>query len=115
MAFSSLNVSDGLTASALTMPRRVFSWMRRSRSGRSCRAGWRRGAGAAGALRAGLATVPPCDEDTEDDVQAAEAGGEEHVGGGEGDGRRRDAEEHEADAHHRHDADGEHAAADEGA
>src|SRR4029079_7424390 len=110
IALSSLKLSDGLTASALTMPRRGFSWIRRSKSGIS--AG--RGAGAGASLRAGLATVSPCDEDSEDDVQAAEAATEQRVG----DGERREgggqSEEHEADTHDGNHADRERAAADEG-
>src|SRR5438128_2432163 len=75
-AFSSLKVNASFTASALTMPRRTRSWISRSssaaRSARSPRGG---GATASGFRTApDLATVPPCDDPAEHDVQAAEAG-----------------------------------------
>src|SRR5216684_345430 len=63
---------------------------------------------------ADLATVAPCDDESEEDVQAAERGAQEDVRCAEGDERGDDTEEHEADAHHRDHADGERAAADEG-
>src|SRR5207302_10146156 len=96
-AFSSLNVSVGLTASALIMARRVFSWMTRSKSGicvstTSCFF-----------AAADLATVAPCDDESEDDVQSAEGDAEDHVGSAEGDERGEAAEEHEEDAHDRDD------------
>src|SRR5256885_1948111 len=62
---------------------------------------------------ADLVTVPPCDDEAEDDVQFAEAGAEKSVGDGE---RREDgdeSEEHETDAHDRNGGDRERAAADE--
>src|SRR5918912_4239216 len=81
----SLKLSDSLTASALTMPSRMRSWIRRSMSGavlpvaRSasprttcvCARGVRsRSCGAA----CPLATIPPGDDDAERNVQAAEPG-----------------------------------------
>jgi len=56
---------------------------------------------------AGLATVPPCYEKSEEDVKAAEAGGEKGVspGGGREDGDA--AEQHEADTHDGDDGDRE--------
>src|SRR5258706_15073602 len=61
-----------------------------------------------------LATVTPCDDESEDDVKAAETGAEHHVRRAERDERRERAEEHEGDAHHGDDTDRECAAADEG-
>src|SRR5438067_8893046 len=62
---------------------------------------------------AALATVSPCDDETENDVQSAEAGAEDQVADRQADERRQPAEEHEADTHHRNEADGKRAAADE--
>src|SRR5882724_4261374 len=77
--FRSLNDSVSFTASALTMPRRTRSWIRRSRASEACEAVFDFSAvrGALTALRALrslgmtllLATVPPGDDDAEDDVQ----------------------------------------------
>src|SRR5438132_309547 len=88
--------------------------MRRSKSGMDVSTGWRRGASASlRAVAVALATVPPGDHESEDDMQPAEAGAEEGIGErwrGEAGG---DADEHEADPHHRHDRDGELAARNE--
>src|SRR5208283_4506195 len=46
-----------------------------------------------------LATVPPGDEKSEDDMQAAESGGQEPVAPGSGTKYSEAAEQHEADAH----------------
>src|SRR5215208_5767596 len=85
--------------------------MTRSKSGILVSTGCR----ASVSLRAvdALATVTPCDDESENQVQRAEADAEQHVGDGERREDRAEAEEHETDAHHRHDADGERAAADE--
>src|ERR1700681_3961497 len=61
-----------------------------------------------------LATVAPCDDESEDDVQAAEGDAEEDVCGTERQERSESTEEHEADAHHRDHAHRKRAAADEG-
>src|SRR5258708_3047900 len=118
MAFISLNVMLGVTASALTMASRVFSWMTRSRSTADfwvdATAGARRSPGGVLFTAPVLATVPPCDNESEHDVQPAEANAEECIGDGK---RRRDgshAEEHEPNPHHRNGGDGERPAADEG-
>src|SRR2546421_3720916 len=104
-AFSSLKVNASFTASALTMPRRTRSWISRSssaaRSARSPRGG---GATASGFRTApDLATVPPCDDPAEHDVQAAEAGRQAPVSPGRRSEQRRGADDHEAQPHHRHD------------
>src|SRR2546426_12471928 len=74
---SSLKLSAAFTASALTMPRRTRSWIRRSSSAA------RRPAGSALRLCSGvsallatpdLATIPPRDDPAEHDVQPAEPG-----------------------------------------
>src|SRR5688572_1570860 len=94
IAFISLKVTEGLTASALTMARRVFSWINRSRSGNFVCTGSRRGSGASTDFLAALAiartpcrstTVSRCDHPSEDHVQATEADAEEHVCYGEWD------------------------------
>src|SRR5437667_684910 len=113
MAFSSLKVSVGLTARALTIDNLVFSWISRSKSGMA-------GSTTAGLLLAArrsllavLATVSPCDDESENEVQRAESGAEHDVSPRQADRRRQAAEEHEADAHQRDNSDGERAAADE--
>src|ERR1700722_2519243 len=79
--------------------------MRRSSSG-----SWRAGAGvrsrAGGAAFAGLrrwgwdlATVPPGNEESKNDVEAAEAGSQEIVGPGSGREERECSGGHEAEAH----------------
>src|SRR5438552_2473838 len=103
-AFSSLKVNASFTASALTMPRRTRSWISRSssaaRSARSPRGG---GATASGFRTApDLATVPPCDDPAEHDVQAAEAGRQAPVSPGRRSEQRRGADDHEAQPPHRH-------------
>src|SRR5438067_953585 len=62
---------------------------------------------------AALATVSPCDDEAENEVQSAEAGAEDQIADRQTDERRQPAEEHEADAHQRDEPDGERAAADE--
>src|SRR5215212_5546179 len=109
MAFSSLKVSVGLTASALTMPRRVRSWISRSKSG-TCGVST---TASRSFLAVALATVPPCNDESEDQMQPAEARAEERVGHGEAEEAGGDAEEHEGDAHDGNHPDGECAAADE--
>src|SRR5277367_1472275 len=87
----SLKLRESLVARALTIPRRMRSWMRRSSSGssgaRACSRIFGRswGAGFAG-LRdgRGLATVAPRDEKSEEDVEASETGGQECVSPGDG-------------------------------
>src|ERR1700682_3130851 len=103
MPFISLNVMLGLTASALTMARRVFSWMTRSRSTAvfGAAAGARRSAGVVFFTAAVLATVPPCDHKSEHDVQPAKPRAEEQVGDGQRRCDGRHAQEHEPHAHHR--------------
>src|SRR5689334_11850415 len=105
MAFISLNVIDGLTARALTMARRVFSWMTRSRStavsGATVAAETFLGAAFTGAVLtvALLATVPPCDHESEHDVQPPEPDAEEGIADRERRHEGGTTEEHEADAH----------------
>src|SRR5450631_256590 len=55
----------------------------------------------------GLATVPPGDEESEEDVESAEACGQEPVAPGRGAEDSESAEKHEAKAHHWDDLDGE--------
>src|SRR2546421_1618710 len=101
--FSSLKVNASFTASALTMPSRTRSWISRSssaaRSARSPRGG---GDATASVFRAApdLATVPPCDDSAEHDVQAAESGRQEPVSPARGPDQRRGADDHEAQPHH---------------
>src|SRR5215471_13855124 len=63
---------------------------------------------------AALATVSPCDDESENEVQTAEAGAEDEVADGKTNQRGQPAQEHEADAHERDELDGKRAAADEG-
>src|SRR3954466_11495355 len=89
------------------MARRVFSWITRSKSGiwvstTSCFF-----------AAADLATVAPCDDVAEDDVQSAEGDAEVDVGCAERKERGETAEEHERDAHDRDDFDLKRSAADE--
>src|SRR5438132_1187500 len=74
-AFSSLKVNASFTASALTMPSRTRSWIRRSSSAARKARSPRGGAATASGFRTApdLATVPPCDNPAEHDVQAAES------------------------------------------
>src|SRR6266536_2609440 len=62
---------------------------------------------------AALATVSPCDDESENDVQRAEAGAEDEIADRQPHQRRQPAEEHVADPHGRNDPDGKRAAADE--
>src|SRR5208337_2690770 len=55
----------------------------------------------------GLATVPPGDEESENEVQAAEAAGQKPVAPGRGRENGETAEEHETKAHDGKDGDGE--------
>src|SRR5436190_16715117 len=87
--------------------------MRRSKSGIFVSTGCRRGTTSSTCLRAALATVAPCDDQSEDDVQSAETDAEQCVAERQRCERCEYAEEHEADAHDGDDADGECAAADE--
>src|ERR1700676_1034348 len=123
MRFRSLKLRLALVARALTMPRRMRSWIRRSSSG-SSRAGAgmcsRAGSRAGDAVRAGLrrcasalATMPPGDEESKDDVQAAEAGGEKIVCPGGGREGGEGAGGHETQAHDGNDRDGVGAAGDD--
>src|ERR1051325_5694598 len=115
-ALSSLNVSASFTASALTMPSRTRSWIRRSRSAarkppRSLRSGW---ATASDFLAApGLATIFPGDDHTQHDVQPAEPRRHAPVPPSGGSEQRHRAGDHEAQPHHGDDADREGAARDE--
>jgi hypothetical protein len=76
-ALQFVEASESLAASALMIPRRMRSWIRRSRSGTGL--GGRRfdqdrpfvGGRTFGSAR--LATVPPGDNRAEDDVKAAES------------------------------------------
>src|SRR5437879_2385644 len=73
--FSSLNVSASFTASALTMPRRTRSWIRRSSSAaRAPERSLRAACATVSTLRAapGLATVPARDDAAHHDGQPAE-------------------------------------------
>src|SRR5258706_3126280 len=61
-----------------------------------------------------LATVPPCDHETEHDVQPPEPDAKERIADRERRHEGTTAEEHETDAHDGDGRDGERAAADEG-
>src|SRR5262249_4890315 len=125
----SLNVSVSLTASALTMPRRIRSWMSRSNSGADAgdRApapcldergasdpsrAWRRARSPCAV--ACLATVPPGDEDSESDQHQAEPGGHERVPPCRRGEERRRTDRHDHEAHEGHDLHGHRAAGDDG-
>src|SRR6476646_10274681 len=84
--------------------------MRRSKSG-TVRFSMTRGASAVAVLRCALAAIVPRNDESEDDVDAAEAGAEQDIA--ERDEKRRDAEQHETDPHHRHHTDRERAAGNE--
>src|SRR5690606_18965872 len=79
MSFRSPKVSESLTARELTIPRRIRSWISRSNSGAvgSCAPltslRKRMGAGCSADIAGCLATVPPRDQETEEEMQAAEA------------------------------------------
>src|SRR5437660_4348079 len=109
ISLSSLNVRRSFTASALTIAKRVFSWITRSKSGMLVFSMTR---GAASRFAA-LAAIVPRDHEAVDDVQSAESDAEQCVRGRERHERCSRAEEHEADAELRHDADRVRAAADE--
>src|SRR5260221_10633631 len=116
MAFISLNVMLGLTASALTMASRVFSWMTGSRSTAvlgAANTGARRSAAGVFFTAPVLATVPPCDHESEHDVQPTKANAEEPIGDGKRCSDGRHAEEHEPHAHQGNGGDGERPAANE--
>src|SRR2546423_1738079 len=113
-ALSSLKLKLSLTASALTMPRRTRSWIRRSSSAVRRPARERSRASsrpAASVFRAapGLATVPPSNDRAEHDVQPAEPRRHQPVAPGGRPDQRDGADGHEADAHNGDDADGERA------
>src|SRR5262249_14632673 len=107
----SLTESDWLAASALTILRRTRSWMRRwiSEAGSApprtaCSSRRGRGARLGLSLRASaLATVPPRDDPAEDEMEAAEAKGEQRVAPDRRRKERERPEGHEAGAHQRHD------------
>src|ERR1051326_2486815 len=82
----------------------------RSKSG-TVRFSMTRGSSADAVFLCALAAIVPRNDESENDVQAAEAGGRENAA--DGDEYRRDPERHEADAHDRDDADRERAAGDE--
>src|SRR5262245_47004859 len=124
----SLNVRVSLTASALTMPSRIRSWMSRSSSGADAgdRASvpCREGRGESPASRvcrrarppwavACLATVPPRDDEAEADQHETEAGGHERVSPSLWPDERGRAERHEHEAHQGDDLDGHRAARDD--
>src|SRR5438034_4585522 len=103
---SSLKLSAAFTASALTMPRRARSWIRRSSSAARSPAGSAlRLCSGVSALRAtpDLATIPPRDDPAEHDVQPAEPGRHQPVAPRRGAEQRGRAGHHEAQPHHRHD------------
>src|SRR5437879_2116091 len=109
-ALSWLKLNDSLTASALTMPRRTRSWISRSSSAaREPPRSLLSPCSTASVFRAApcLATVPPSNDHTEPDVQAAEPRGHEPERGGrltrreERRGERGDADRHLAPARHR--------------
>src|SRR5438034_3241856 len=60
-----------------------------------------------------LATIAPCDDQSEDDVQAAEAGPQKNIAHAQRHERREESKEDEAEPHDGNDSDGERAAADE--
>src|SRR5258706_9101727 len=112
MRLRSLKLRLAFVARALTMPRRMRSWIRRSSSGSAgAGAGMRSRAG--GAARVGLrrcasalATVPPGDEKSKDDVQATESRGQEIVGPGCGCDDSECARGHETKSHDGDNGDG---------
>src|ERR1051326_7076597 len=69
--------------------------------------------GAADSFLAVLAAIVPRDDQTKCDVKSAEADAEQSIRRWKRHERRGDAEEHEADAHLRHDANGVRTTADE--
>src|SRR5205807_1254136 len=100
-ALSWLKLNDSLTASALTMPRRTRSWISRSSSAaREPPRSLLRPCSTASVFRAApcLATVPPSNDHTEPDVQAAEPRGHEPVAPRRRPEQRRGAHQHEAEA-----------------
>src|SRR5271165_1175837 len=83
--FNSLKVNESLTARALTIPRRIRSWMMRSRYGSAFSTDdWSVLTGLAERFLPGttslfraalaLATVPPRNQESENDMQATEPG-----------------------------------------
>src|SRR5258705_9985641 len=103
---SSLKVSVALTASALTIPSRMRSWMMRSSRAvawalspatlSSVREAPRR---PAPATAPALATVPPRDQCAEDDVEQPEAGSHREGEPAGGQEQRQAAGEQEGQAH----------------
>src|SRR5690349_9913065 len=105
ICLSSLKESDSWTASALTIPRRRRSWIRRSiAAGAEGFAPSSLRSLGASLFAAGLRSpiVVPRDPETEDDVQAAEAGRHPRVAPRGRREQRAHAEEHEAGAHDLH-------------
>src|SRR5438132_6944875 len=105
-----LKLNDSLPASALTMPRRTRSWISRSSSAaREPPRSLLRPCSTASVFRAApcLATVPPSNDHTERDVQAAEPRGHEPVAPRRRPEQRRGAHQHEAESHHGDDPDRE--------
>src|SRR5712664_3761566 len=101
-ALSSLNVRLSRTASALTIASRTRSPISRSRSA-VFTFGFTGRSGSARAIRAVLllATVPPCDDQAEHDVKAAETACEEPRLPTRRYEQRRRAQDHETNSHHR--------------
>src|SRR5262245_4440366 len=100
--FSSLNVSDWLTAGALTIASRIRSWMSRSSSSASCRTTRPAAPIGPGSEAWGSATVPPCDEQPEPDVEPAESEGHQRITPCSRGKKRECAQGHEAQPHERH-------------
>src|SRR5512142_3413066 len=103
-ALSSLKLRLSFTARALTIPRRIRSWISRSRSAAPTFGSTGASAdGSASRVRSraavALATVAPRDDDAEDDVEPSEARAEQGVPprGGSEEGQR--AEHQEAESH----------------
>src|SRR5256885_4754758 len=117
----SLKLSESLTASALTMPSRSRSWIRRSSTSARADAGapgsafprtvlnsptGRRSSRAAPCL----ATVPPRDRNSKSDVQTAERDGHQPIVPGLRGKKRQRSNEHEANPHDRNEPHRERAA-----
>src|SRR5262245_51707995 len=120
----SLKVRDSLAARALTIPSRIRSWIRLSSSGAFSAARMASMARAAPRGRATfpgcpccpccmperavcLATVPPCDDGSENNMKSPKPGSHEEISPTDRREDRHRPQRHETDTHHRHDLDGE--------
>src|SRR4030095_13763134 len=115
-SLSSLKVSESLTANALTIPSRIGSWINRSSFAAWAGEGLGRAAGGRVGAAASfcLATVPPCDHDTKNDVLYSESKRHQHVRPGKRSKQCKRSERHEAKAHNRNHSNGERSAGNNG-